>query len=1217
MTSAKGTILVQFCARSTRVWKFVAAAIVVLVVCLPLMPQSNEGRISGTVFDQSGGAIAGAMVTVTDVARGVSRPLTADGVGAYSAPNLQPGTYTVRAEANGFQATQHTGVLVEVGQDIRVDLTLQAGSQAQTVTVTGEVPDVETTNATLGGAISNQTINDLPLNGRDFTRLIQLRPGVVSYPGGGDHADSTNGQTANMGVYLIDGLLNYTPMNGGGALNYRYQAGGSSTILPIDAIQEFNVQENPKSEYGWAIGAITNVGLKAGTNSIHGTGYAFGRDDAWDARTFTNPATLSNGAPNPKTPVALKQYGATAGGPILKDRLFWFVGYEGQRYTVGDEYVGAAPVSVSMTALGQAVDPTKSIVDACNALNPNHLPYVVGTSAPANGNKVNALSAQLAGLTTNCTVSGPSSAIENLFPFNPGNNPGGATVFAPTLTNSSPSDNGIAKFDYHLNDHNSFSASYFRGQLNNAVWVTGPDQLTSQMQNLISVTNWDAGLSWNYTPNSTWVNELRVGANRITETNVGADSNANQASPWPAGFGINTGVTNPLYYGMPYLQISNLTNFALGHGNTSATRGPGGLNQLIDNVSYLRGKHAFKFGGNFFRTILDDNLYNAAQGRITFGSISSYLQGSPSRGSIALGNIQYRKRDWDYAFFAQDDWRATTRVTVNLGLRWEYASPLTDVDNLFGGFNPTTGLVQNPTVNPDYRNFSPRIGMAWDVKGNGKTVVRSAFSLMYPTAIFSTVTGATGNPFGFDQVVKGVTTPGSQVGSGSVAYTAAQLTWTTAGPVFPITTNGRLACGDGVKPDPAQCNAPFVDPNIRTPRMLNWNLDVQRALTNNLTLDLAYVGNHASGLPGALDINAPPIGAGWFGPSGAAAACLASAPTGYSNCNVSSADEIAARPFNKAFPYLQFINELGNRDFSNYNGLQATLTERPLHGLYFLAGYTYSHALDQFSSPPPGRGGYQDPAAPQLDYGNSDYDLRHRFTFSLTYNLPSRKAPGQMLQGWVVNSVVTLQTGMPWSTMDTTNDFFGNLENKNSAQERWDFTGNPADFKSGPSNFSCFSAGTPGNTVLGSCTPYAGGVPPAICLQAAQANGQLAVASLYNNGCYVSGNSVIAPPAYGSLGTMARGIFRDGGFRNWDLSVVKDWKFKERLTTQFRAEFFNILNHPNFANPYGSFTTYYNNDPSGGLGFGCGCVTPDAAAGNFVLGAGGARDIQLGLKLIF
>ena len=1213
MIPSRESVPVLVCLLANRVLRLMAATMMLLplfLICVPLFSQTNQGRIQGVVFDQSGGAIAGAMVTVTDVARGVSRPLTSDSAGEYSAPNLQPGTYTVRAEANGFQTTQHTDILVQVGQDIRVDLTLQAGSQAQTVTVTGEVPDVETTNATLGGAISNQTINDLPLNGRDFTRLIQLRPGVVSYPGGGDHADSTNGQTANMGVFLLDGLLNYTPMNGGGALNYRYQAGGSSTILPIDAIQEFNVQENPKAEYGWAIGAITNVGLKSGTNSIHGTAYAFGRDDAWDARNFYNPATNSNGTTNPKTPVALKQYGATAGGRVIKDKLFWFMGYEGQRYTVGDEYVGSAPVSVSLATAGNpAGNPSASIVDACKALGPA---------------KINALSAQLAGLnTTTCAVSGPSSTIENLFPFNPGTNPGGPTVFAPTLTNSSPSDNGIAKVDYHINDRNTLSASYFRGQLHNAVWVTSPDQLTAQMQNLVSVINWDAGLSWTYTPGSSWVNELRAGANRITETNIGSDSTTNQADPYPTGFGINTGVTNPLYFGMPYLQISSLNNFALGHGNFSTTRGPGGLDQLIDNVSYLRGKHAFKFGANYFRTILDDNSYNGAQGKIKFSTLQNYLQGKPSQGSIVVGNTQYRKRDSDVGLFAQDDWRATTRLTLNLGVRWEYASPLKDLNNFFGGFNPSTGLVQSPAINPDYRNFSPRVGLAWDVTGNGKTVVRSAFSLMYPTAIFSTVTGAVSVPFGFDQVVKGVTTPGSQAGSGTVTYTAAQLAWNTTGPVFPAT--GRLSCGDGKKPDPAQCNAPFVDPNIRTPRILNWNLDIQRALTNTLTLDLAYVGNHGSGLPGNLDINAPPLGAGWTSaaaqtPGTGSLACLSptSVAAGYNNCNVSTAAEIAARPYNTAFPYLQFINELGNRDPSNYDGLQATLTERPLHGLYFLAGYTYSHALDQFSSPPPGRGGYQDPALPQLDYGSSDYDLRHRFTLSMTYNLPSKKAPGQMLEGWVVNSVVTLQSGMPWGTMDTNNDFYGNLEFKNSAQERWNFTGNPADFTSGPFNIPCFS--NPASTMAG-CTPYqmVGGVatPPAICMQAAQANGQLAVASLFNNGCYVKGNSVITPPAYGSIGNMGRNIFRDGGFRNWDLSVVKDWKFKERLTAQFRAEFFNVLNHPNFANPYGSFTTYYNNDPSGGLGFGCGCVTPDAAAGNFVLGAGGARDVQLGLKLIF
>ncbi len=199
-----------------RVLRLIAASMMVLfLICVPLFSQTNQGRIQGVVFDQSGGAIAGAMVTVTDVARGVSRPLTSDSAGEYSAPNLQPGTYTVRAEAKGFQTTEHTDILVQVGQDIRVDLTLQAGSQAQTVTVTGEVPDVETTNATLGGAISNQTINDLPLNGRDFTRLIQLRPGVVSYPGGGDHADSTNGQTAKMGVVCWMVSWTTTPINGG------------------------------------------------------------------------------------------------------------------------------------------------------------------------------------------------------------------------------------------------------------------------------------------------------------------------------------------------------------------------------------------------------------------------------------------------------------------------------------------------------------------------------------------------------------------------------------------------------------------------------------------------------------------------------------------------------------------------------------------------------------------------------------------------------------------------------------------------------------------------------------------------------------------------------------------------------------------------------------------------------------------------------------------
>jgi hypothetical protein len=312
---------------------------------------------------------------------------------------------------------------------------------------------------------------------------------------------------------------------------------------------------------------------------------------------------------------------------------------------------------------------------------------------------------------------------------------------------------------------------------------------------------------------------------------------------------------------------------------------------------------------------------------------------------------------------------------------------------------------------------------------------------------------------------------------------------------------------------------------------------------------------------------------------------------------------------------LQYIVETANVGVSNYNALQVTLTQRRYHGLFFLAGYTYAHGLDDFYGTPPGRGGEQSNVNPGLDYGTSDYNIKHRFTFSLTYALPGRRSPAQLLQGWSVNSVVTIQSGLPWGVMDTSDDFPGTAELHNGAQTVWDYTGPLSAFTSNQNPIPCFGPAT-------GCTPFAvnsSGVPqpPAACMSAAQANGPLAVASLIDLGCYTQNGGVLTPPAYGSLGTMARNMFRDSGFRDWDFSVLKDWKVKERLTAQFRAEFFNILNHPNFANPYGAFTTYYNNDPSGGLGFGCGCITPDAATGNFVLGSGGARDIQLGLKLIF
>jgi hypothetical protein len=316
-------------------------------------------------------------------------------------------------------------------------------------------------------------------------------------------------------------------------------------------------------------------------------------------------------------------------------------------------------------------------------------------------------------------------------------------------------------------------------------------------------------------------------------------------------------------------------------------------------------------------------------------------------------------------------------------------------------------------------------------------------------------------------------------------------------------------------------------------------------------------------------------------------------------------DEQSGRPFNSKYPFLHVINYLSNAYTSNYNGLQSTLTMRTSHGLSFVAGYTYAHALDYLSD---NRGINAENAYNlRSEYGSSDFDIRHRFTFTTSYVVPGRKAWGQMLEGWQLNSILTLQTGQPWNVADTGDD----ISLTGESSDRWNFSGNPTDFSSGSTPTPYFLPNTPPpSDPLGPTDPaYAVNNPD--CLAHAQ------VGQLSSYGCYEKGHSVMTPPAQGTFGNMHRNMFRDAGFRNWDLSVSKNWKFGEGLTAQLRGEFFNVLNHPNFANPAGANVAYGFNDPSVPGSFGCGCATPDVAAANPVVGSGGPRAIQLGLKLLF
>ena len=1119
---------------------------------LPLFAQGNAGRILGAVTDQTGSAVVGASVTVTDLERGISRNLVTDEAGQYFAPNLLPGMYKVRVQAGGFKILERSNIQLEVGNDVRIDLVLPPGNVMEVVQVQEEVPLVDTTSATLGGTIDNQTINDLPLNGRDYQKLLTLRPGVMIYPGGGGWDQSANGVRPESNAYIVDGMTNDEPFSALSVINAPGLVGDAVTVIPIDAIQEFNTQINPKAEYGWKPGVTVTVGLKSGTNAIHGTAYAFGRSESFDARNYFNPA------PQPKVPLDFKQFGATGGGPIIKDKLFYFVGYEGQRYTVGNSFVVTVPTTASVG------DPSISIPDAKADLAKN-------------------------GITT---LSQQSLNLLPLYPANAGQT-ASVTIGFPNVNSS---DSVLGKIDYHMSDRHTFNGMVFWGRDSEVAQDQAflqPQWLSTQSQKPIT-----GGGNWTWTPNSRWVNEARLGYLYDNKANLAQDHNV------PAtAYGINTGVTDPLRLGLPQINVAPFNS--LGGGvNWPKFQGPDSVYQGSDYVSYLRGKHAFKFGGEIRHGSVNEGSFRGSKGQIFFNgggafagstNLEDFLAGAPTFGKITYGNPQRHETQWLYAGFFQDDWRVTPNLTLNLGMRYEYTTPIREDHNLLGNFDPNLGgLVQvghqiSSPYSPDHRQFAPRLGLAWDVTGKGTTVVRAGGGIVYDTISMETLLvqenvqnattiGLATIPTGAPIVVNGVTTPAK----GTIAVSSVvipNLNWNGSSvggsPIFPV---APIQCGDGVGTDPAPCDVLGIDRNFRTPYISTWSVGVQHSFTNNLALDVAYVGNHSSNLIGIRDINQAALGTG-------------------------------ALPFGTQFPYLGFINMMSNQYRSNYSGLQVTLTQRLFHGLSFLAGYTYSHALDD-SSTNQNQFLPQDSTHPELEYASSDYDIRHRFTLSLTYAIPGRKSFAQMLEGWQINSVVTLQSAQPW----TVNDTVDNIDGTNENAGRWDFFGKPSDFTSGPTPIPYFQSGTPP-----SGDPL-GPTDPAFAINNSACTTHAQMAQLLAFGCYMKGSSVMTPPAPNTFGNMRRNLFRDSGFRDLDMSVTKAWKFGERLKAQFRAEFFNILNHPSFANPYGGTSGYGPgafDDPSSIGSFGCGCATPDQAGGNPVVGSGSNRAIQLGLKLIF
>ena len=1145
--------------------------LVALLLSCFVWAQSDEGRILGTITDATGSVVVGAKITITNGSTNVSRALTSNRVGDYLAPGLRPGQYVVTAEAPGFKKAVSTPVTLEVARDVRVDLSLHPGGINEVLEVTAEGTLADTSDSTLNGVLSNKAITELPLQGRDFQNLLDLHPGVQRTPGGGFHSVTSNGNRPDDNNFFIDGADDNDVYYGETVVNDAGITGTPASFLPIDAIEEFNTQTGPAADYGVKPGVVTNIGIKSGTNAIHGSAYYFQRNEAFDARNYFNPA------PQPAAALLLHQFGASLGGPIIKDKWFYFANYEGIRDKVGNPGLTDSPVTVSLANQLGSDASTYSIVDAINNCK------AAGTCSPL------------------------SLSLSSLFLPNPGFTLSQSDPAAIDFdfVNKNNGDNFVFKTDYVLNSKNVLSGRWIYSSTKQTEEDTVP--LRPDWLSTTSPISHVFGVSLASTPSANWSNEARFSFNSFNEAIFPVDHTVN-----PTTYGLNTGVTDPRLFGFPRISPGAEFNYMGGNSSWPLYTTPSKTYSFSDTATFTHGRHSLRFGG--IGRYGDVSYYRAGygRGRIDFRHLDNFVTGDVRRWRKLYGDPGRDVSQKSFGLFMQDDYRFAPNLTFNLGLRYDVTYPIKDSRNLLANYVPTLsngqpgGVVQvgkgiSQPYPTNYNNVSPRVGMAWDVFGKGKTVVRAAFGMIFEQPSIRTFMfnggGLNLNPSGLDGVTPG---NGNITSFLHVQTDNTGINWSQNGNVFPD-ASVNFCKFDNVNFF-NQCDLFGVNQHLKTPYVFNWNFNIQQQVASNTLLQVAYVANHGVNLYSVTDINQvnPALDDGFE---------QVGRPL-VTSCPVSQGGLGLGGP---CFPYIGFLNYLSNQSNSIYHSLQVTLTKRYSKGLYLLAGYTYAHAIDTATSNlagvPPNSLNYA------AERGNGDFDIRNRFTLSATYDLPSRKHSfAQMLEGWQVTSVVSLEGGEPY----TLGDFGNDTSTTGEFNDRWDMTGSPANIHWSAVNSipyidpSQFNTDSNGNVTTGVNSTAQRCVSQAFSFGGQDAANQLVGGPFgITGGCFVSGATVITPPAQGTQGSMGRNIFRGPSFRNWDASVSKVWQFNERFKLQLRGEFFNLTNHTNFD----VFTL--NTDLSSPLNLGLARFTPDVAASNPVIGSGGSRHIQVGAKLIW
>ena len=1076
----------------------VSRCLLLLVVCLALTSiagAQSTALLNGTVTDATGAAVPNAKVVVKNTATNVEWTTQTDSAGIYLFSSLPIGFYRIEVSAPSFRTTVINGLQLQVAMVVTKDIQLQLGQIAQQVVITAESAIVETATSAVSTVLSDKTVQEIPLNGRHFVDLGLLTAGTMTPPangfltsplrGQGSFAIDTAGNREDTTNWLVNGInLNDAVQN-----QVTFQP-------PIDTLAEIKIDNNSfAAQYGRNSGSIVNLATRSGSNEFHGEAFDFLRNNALDARNFFNPTEVQGAGglvPNPQGPFIRNDFGADFGGPVIKNKLFFFLAYEGLRQHQGLTLTTFVPSEAQIaTVTSPAVTQLLKLVPAANE------PGTDKTGIPANFN----------GFT-------------------------GAALANVSL------NQGSADLDFEWTASDRIHGYYvvqkdLREEPTQGANLPGFGDTRSGFRQLMTISE-----DHIFSPSIT--NTARLGFNRIHLFFTPTALN-------PADFDITLPAGAPVGVGIPNILVSGAMDFG---GPQAEPQGRGDTTVVgNDTLSWLKGRHAFAFGGEIRRAYNNNVAENV--GSFSFTSLANFVADKSAAFTVELGAGNDRIVEPSYGIFAQDSFKWKSNFTFNFGLRYEWNSTPSEALNRFTNFDLGTGtLVPAPQpFHTNNENFEPRIGFAWDPFRDGKTSVRAAYAIMTQDPTTNVITGLSGNP--------PFAVPIS-VNSGTSA----------------ITLENPAAAIVGVGLGPAVINPEFDNAYAQ-----DWNLTIERQLSSTMGLEVAYVGMKGTHLQIIRNVNQPLLTDGFYD-------TVRPFPT----LPLSS----AVLPAQCAPPNppctLGTMSEIDSPGNSNYNALWVNFNKHLSNGLEFLASYTYSKSLDYSSVSSGDAVPLQNAYNPRGDYGLSEFDARHRFVLSGFYNLPFRG--NRLVSGWEVGAITQLQSGNPVTPLVQVNLGPAVFNLRPDAVGPVHGTGKQPQFYSSRALCENYN-GTPTAPTIPDCASD----PSAV----------------FAMPCTFDATSQKLVPGSCHPGDINRDGLPGPDFVNTDFSIIKNTKLTERFNLQFRAEMFDVFNHPNFGDPGNVLASASSNAITSTIGS-FGVITSTRfPTGDF----GSSRQVAFALKLLF